>query len=413
MHFPLFVAKRYFLTRKLRNVINIISIISVIGVAVGTMALVVVLSVFNGFDELIKSTYSTFDPDLKIEPKIGKMFNPGEEEGFEKLREMESIAVFTEVLEEDALVRYDEKQYIGRIKGVENNFADLTEIDKRIVNGEFALHEDGKERAVVGQGVAYYLSVSVNYTEPLNIYVPKRGQSGTFNPEQAFNREYIYPSGIFSIQQEYDVEYILVPLEFARDLLDYDQEVTAVELKIKEGYDINKTRNEIREILGDNFEIKNRSEQHAMLNKVMKSEKLSIFVILTFILIVASFNIIGSLTMLIIDKKNDMLIFRSLGANFSTVKRIFFFEGWMISIVGSVIGVIIGVFISWLQETFGLIQLNESGSFMIDHYPVNVHIPDVLLIFFTVLAIGFFASYLPVKYIIRKYIFSNSRETML
>ncbi|MFW5963013.1 MAG: ABC transporter permease, partial [Bacteroidota bacterium] len=339
MHFPLFVAKRYFLTRKLRNVINIISIISVIGVAVGTMALVVVLSVFNGFDELIKSTYSTFDPDLKIEPKIGKMFNPGEEEGFEKLREMESIAVFTEVLEEDALVRYDEKQYIGRIKGVENNFTDLTEIDKRIVNGEFALHEDGKERAVVGQGVAYYLSVSVNYTEPLNIYVPKRGQSGTFNPEQAFNREYIYPTGIFSIQQEYDVEYILVPLEFARDLLDYDQEVTAVELKIKEGYDINKTRNEIREILGDNFEIKNRSEQHAMLNKVMKSEKLSIFVILTFILIVASFNIIGSLTMLIIDKKNDMLIFRSLGANFSTVKRIFFFEGWMISIVGSVIGV--------------------------------------------------------------------------
>ncbi|MFW6096125.1 MAG: FtsX-like permease family protein [Bacteroidota bacterium] len=413
MHFPLFVAKRYFLTRKLRNVINIISIISVIGVAVGTMALVVVLSVFNGFDELIKSTYSTFDPDLKIKPKIGKMFNPGEEEGFEELREMESIAVFTEVLEEDALVRYDEKQYIGRIKGVENNFTDLTEIDKRIVNGEFALHEDGKERAVVGQGVAYYLSVSVNYMEPLNIYVPKRGQSATFNPEQAFNREYIYPSGIFSIQQEYDVEYILVPLEFARDLLDYDQEVTAVELKIKEGYDINKTRNEIREILGDNFEIKNRSEQHAMLNKVMKSEKLSIFVILTFILIVASFNIIGSLTMLIIDKKNDMLIFRSLGANFSTVKRIFFFEGWMISIVGSVIGVIIGVFISWLQETFGLIQLNESGSFMIDHYPVNVHIPDVLLIFFTVLAIGFFASYLPVRYIIRKYIFSNSRETML
>ncbi|MFP4018614.1 MAG: FtsX-like permease family protein [Bacteroidales bacterium] len=413
MHFPLFVAKRYFLTRKLRNVINIISIISVIGVAVGTMALVVVLSVFNGFDELIKSTYSTFDPDLKIKPKIGKMFNPGEEEGFEELREMESIAVFTEVLEEDALVRYDEKQYIGRIKGVENNFTDLTEIDKRIVNGEFALHEDGKERAVVGQGVAYYLSVSVNYTEPLNIYVPKRGQSGTFNPEQAFNREYIYPTGIFSIQQEYDVEYILVPLEFARDLLDYDQEVTAVELKIKEGYDINKTRNEIREILGDNFEIKNRSEQHAMLNKVMKSEKLSIFVILTFILIVASFNIIGSLTMLIIDKKNDMLIFRSLGANFSTVKRIFFFEGWMISIVGSVIGVIIGVFISWLQETFGLIQLNESGSFMIDHYPVNVHIPDVLLIFLTVLAIGFFASYLPVRYIIRKYIFSNSRETML
>lgn len=413
MHFPLFVAKRYFLTRKLRNVINIISIISVIGVAVGTMALVVVLSVFNGFDELIKSTYSTFDPDLKIEPEIGKMFNPAEEKGFEALQEMESVDVVTNVLEEDALIRYDEKQYIGRIKGVENNFTDLTEIDKRIVKGQFALYEDGKERAVVGQGVAYYLSVSISYLEPLNIYVPKRGQSATFNPSQAFNREYIYPSGIFSIQQEYDVEYILVPLEFARNLLDYDQEVTAVEIKVKEGYDINKTQEEIRKLLGDEFEIKNRSEQHAMLNKVMKSEKLSIFVILTFILIVASFNIIGSLTMLIIDKKNDMLIFRSLGANLSTVKRIFFFEGWLISIVGSVIGVILGVFISWIQETFGLIQLNESGSFMIDYYPVDVHIPDVLLIFFTVLAIGFFASYLPVRYIIRKYIFSNTRDALL
>ncbi|MFO8235747.1 MAG: FtsX-like permease family protein [Bacteroidales bacterium] len=413
MHFPFFIAKRYFLTRKLRNVINIISIISVVGVAVGTMALVVVLSVFNGFDELIKSTYSTFDPDLKITPTEGKVFNPHENARFDSLRSLDAIEVFTEVMEEDALIRYDDKQYIGRIKGVEENFAELTKIDSMIVNGHFALHEEGKERAIVGQGVAYFLSVSVSYMEPLNIYVPQRGQSATFNPSKAFNRKYLYPAGIFSIQKEYDVEYVLVPLNFARDLLDYDNEVTAVELKIKEDFKVSDVQLQVKELLGEKFEVKNRSEQHAMLNQVMKSEKLSIYIILTFILIVASFNIIGSLTMLIIDKKNDMLIFRSLGANISSIKKIFFIEGWMISIVGSLIGVIFGFFVSWLQQHFGLIQLNESGSFMIDSYPVSVQFADVLLVFFTVLAIGFFASYYPVRYITRKYIFSNARETLL
>jgi lipoprotein-releasing system permease protein len=321
---------------------------------------------------------------------------------------MESIAVFSEVLEENALVHYDDKQYVGRIKGVEENFKDLSGVDSLIVHGKFALQGEGKDWAVIAQGVAYYLSVSLNFMEPLQIFVPQRGQSAMVNPQQAYNRKYIFPAGIFRIQQEQYIRYVIVPLHFARDLLDYDKEVTAVELKVKDGYDVQSTKKKVKEILGNEFVVKDRNEQHAVLNKVMKSEKLSIFVILTFILIVASFNIIGSLTMLIIDKKNDILILRSLGADIRLIKRIFFLEGWLISIIGSIIGVALGVFISWLQEYFGLIKLGSTGAFMVENYPVSVQGLDVLLIFLTVLAIGFIASYYPVRYITRKFILSDS-----
>ena len=386
--------------------------VSVIGVAVGTMALVVVISVFNGFDEFITAAYNTFDPDLKVKPTEGKVFVTKGNDRFEKVQGLEYVAVFSEVLEENALIRYDDKQYIGRIKGVEENFKQLTGVDSMIVHGEFVLEDEERDWAVIGQGVAYYLSVSLNYMEPLSIFVPKRGSSAMINPQQAFNRNYIFPSGIFGIQQEYDVKYVLVPLHFARDLLDYKDEVTAVELKIEEGYNMETAKKEVKEILGPDFKVLDRNEQHPMLNKVMKSEKLSIFVILTFILIVASFNIIGSLTMLIIDKKDDIVILRSLGANIKVIKRIFFLEGWMISIFGSIIGVITGVLISWMQEKFGIISLNKSGSFLIENYPVHVQGLDVLIIFLTVLAIGFVASYYPVRYITRKYILSDTRESL-
>ncbi len=412
MNFPFFIAKRYFLTRKLRNVINIISLISVVGVAIGTMALVVILSVFNGFDELLERSYSSFDPDLKIEPVSGKVFSLQDNEKIDSLKKMESVAVFTEVLEENALIKYDDKQYIGRIKGVEDNFNDLTGIDSMIVNGEYALRAENKDMAVIGQGVAYYLSVSLNFMEPLIIYIPERGQTSMVNPQQAYNRKYIFPIGIFSIQADYDVKYVIVPLHFARDLLEYDDEVSALELKIKEEYKIETVQQEIKELIGPSFEVKNRNEQHALFHQVMQSEKLYTFVILTFILIVASFNIIGSLTMLIIDKKDDIVILRSLGAHINSIKRIFFLEGWMISILGAVIGVGSGIFICWLQETFGLIRLGTSGSFMVDNYPVEIQFLDVFLVFITVLAIGFLASYYPVRYITRKYILSDPREKL-
>lgn len=411
MNFPLFIARRYFLTKKLRNVINIISLISVVGVAVGTMALVVVLSVFNGFEGLIKSTYNAFDPDIKITPEKGKTFNPSKDERFARVEKLAGVDVFTRVLEENALIRYDDRQYIGRIKGVEENFQALSGVDSMITNGRFVLEENNRNFAVVGKALSIFLSISLNFMEPLNIYVPERGQAAMYNPSQAFNRKYIFPSGIFSTQPEYDRQYVIVPMKFARQLLDYENQVTAVEIGVEEDYRVTRVEEQIQHILGDDFQVQNRYEQHEVFYKVMKSEKWYIFLILTFILIVASFNIIGSITMLIIDKKRDIMILRSLGANLKTIRRIFFIEGWMISFIGAITGVAVGLFISWLQETYGLIRLGgATGSFMVEYYPVEVQLLDVLGVFATVLFIGFIAAYYPVRYITRKYVMADLRE---
>jgi len=412
VNFPFFIARRYFLTRKLRNLINIISFISVVGVTVGTMALVVVLSVFNGLEGLIKSRYNAFDPDIKITPATGKTFDPREDERFEKIEKLAGVEVFSKVLEENALIRYDKKQYIGRIKGVEDNFEALTGVDTMITGGRFALEEDKRDFAVVGQGLAVFLSISLNFMEPLNIYVPQRGQAATYNPRQAFNRKYIFPSGFFSTSPEYDQQYVIVPIEFARQLLDYQNQITTLEIKVKDNHKITNVEEEIEELLGDDYQVKNRNEQHEVFYKVMQSERYAIFLILTFILIVASFNIIGSLTMLIIDKKSDIMILRSLGANLKTIRKIFFIEGWMISVIGALAGVALGLFICWLQMTFGLIRLGTSGSFMVDFYPVDIQWLDILGVFGTVLVIGFFAAYYPVRYITRRYIMSDLRENI-
>jgi lipoprotein-releasing system permease protein len=376
------------------------------------MALVVVLSVFNGLEGLIKSRYNAFDPDIKITPATGKTFNPREDQRFEKIQNLAGVEVFAEVLEENALIRYDKKQYIGRIKGVEKNFEHLTGVDTMITGGRFALEEDNRDFALVGQGLAVFLSISLNFMEPLNIYVPQRGQAAVYNPRQAFNRKYIFPSGFFSTSPEYDQQYVIVPIEFARQLLDYDKEVTGLEIKVKESRKITDVEEEIEALLGEDYQVKNRQEQHEVFYKVMQSERYAIFLILTFILIVASFNIIGSLTMLIIDKKNDILILRSLGANLKTIRRIFFIEGWMISIIGALAGVALGLFICWLQINFGLIRLGTSGSFMVDFYPVDVQGLDVLGVFVTVVVIGFFAAWYPVRYITRKYIMSDLQENI-
>jgi len=412
VNFPFFIAKRYFLTKKLRNVINIISLVSVIGVMVGTMALVVVLSVFNGFEDLIKSTYNAFDPDIKITPERGKTFVVDDDERFKEVKNLAGVEVFCGVLEENALIRYDEKQYIGRVKGVPDDFVKLSGVDSMITNGKFLLRDENKDMAVLGQGLAYFLSVSLNFMEPLNIYVPERGQSSMINPRKAFNRKYIFPSGIFSTQPEYDAEYVIVPIDFARDLLDYQQEVTAVEIKVGDEFNMNQVESRLEEILGSDYEVKNRYEQHEVFYKVMQSEKWYIFLILTFILIVASFNVIGSLTMLIIDKKEDIIILRNLGASLKTIRRIFFLEGWMISVIGALVGTGIGIFISWLQETFGLLRLGESGSFVVDYYPVEIQWLDVLGVFITVLTIGFIAAWYPVRYITRKYVTAEIRENI-
>ncbi len=406
MNLPFYIARRYLLAKKSQNVINIISGISVIGMAVGTMALIIVLSVFNGFDELIKSLYSTFDPEIKITLAEGKTFSPVIT-GFEEIRNLRGVHYFSEVLEENVLLRYGDRQYLATLKGVDDDFADVTGIDTMIVDGAFELMDQNRPYAVVGQGVAYYLGIGLNFLNPLNIYSIKRTENISVNPEQAINRKFIFPSGIFSIEQEHNVKYVIVPISFARDLLGYSDEVSAVEIKLYPGADQNEVQEEIHSILGNEYLVQNRNEQNELFYRIMKSEKWAIFFILTFILIVASFNIIGSLTMLILDKKEDINTLRSLGASNKLIRKIFLLEGWMISILGAIFGLIIGSLIAWLQAKYGFIKLNSSGSFIIDAYPVVYKFPDVIKIFTTVLLIGLLAAWYPVRYISRKFLDAN------
>jgi len=377
--------------------------ISIIGVMVGTAALIVVLSVFNGFDGVIKSMYNSFDPDLKITPSIGKVFSLSNEEVV-KARTHPAIFDIAESLEENALLKYDDQQYIATVKGVSKNFVDITGVDTMMVVGDFILENKNQPYAVVGQGVAYFLSLSLNYINPIVIYVPKREATLSMSPEAAFNRNYIFPSGVFGIQQEFDTKYIIVPIDYARSLFNYENEVSALELKINPDFNIENVQNELIDVLGESYQVKNRYQQHEAFYKIMKSEKLYIFLILTFILIIASFNIIGSLTMLIIDKKDDIATFRSLGADLKTIQQIFLMEGWMITFVGAVIGLIFGWFICWLQITFEFVRLGGAGSFIIDAYPVKLIWSDFVMVFITVIAIGYLAAWYPVRYITKRYV---------
>jgi lipoprotein-releasing system permease protein len=402
LNFPFHIAKRYLFSKKSRNAINVISAISVVGVAIGTIALIVVLSVFNGFDNLVRSLFNSFDPDLKITSVIGKTF-PANNKKIQLLEKADGILYLTEVVEENALLRYDERQYIATIKGVGEDFVRMSGIDSMIIDGNFTLVKDGNPYAVMGQGVAVNLAVGLNFISPVIFYVPRNTKLISMNPAKAFNRKYLFPSGIFAIQQDFDSEYVIVPLSFARDLLGYTDEVSAIEIKVDPSYETSMVQENIRELLGPDFSVKNRFEQQELLYKIMKSEKWAIFLILTFILIVASFNVIGSLTMLIIEKKKDIGILRSMGTSLSALRRIFLYEGWMISLLGAFSGLILGTLICWIQQQFGIIRLHGSDSFVIDAYPVSIEIPDLIWIFLTVLLIGYLAAWYPVRYITRRF----------
>jgi lipoprotein-releasing system permease protein len=403
MNFSAFIARRYLFSKKSHNVINIISMISVFGVATGTMALIIVLSFFNGFDNLIKSVFSTFDPDLKITITQGKVFNP-DTPVFDSIRALPFVAMDCPTLEENVLLEYEERMYPAVIKGVPLSFKDMSGVDTMLTEGKFILNDGHRDYAVIGAGVAYYLSVGLSFLSPLEIYVPKRSARISLNPSRAFNKAYIFPSGIFSIQQEIDSKFMLVPIDFARQLLSYHNEVSAIELKIKPGYNTDKAQEQIVQMLGNTFTVKNRYQQHEVLYRVMKSEKFAIYLILTFILIVASFNIIGSLSMLIIDKKNDITTLRSLGLDLENLRKIFLIEGWMISIGGAMIGLLIGAAICYGQQQFGFLKLNSMGTFLVDAYPVKMLWSDFITIFITVVLIGLVASWYPVKYFTKRYL---------
>ncbi len=404
MNLSFYIARRYLISKKSHNLINVISLISVIGQAVGTAALIIVLSVFNGFEDVIISLYNTFDPDFEITAVKGKTFH---ENTFPEkdILTIEGVKAVAGVVEEDALFKYGDKQYIARIKGVSENYPAVSKLDSVIVDGSLVLQEGNANFAVVGAGVAWFLGINLNdYKSLLNIYVPKRGRASSFDFNNAFNSEVIHPAGVFSVQQEFDEKYVIIPLRFARQLLDYKDEITSEEVFLKPGADAGVVQSKIEKILGQQFVVKNRFQQNEALFKILKSEKLIIFLILVFILVLASFNIIGSLSILIVEKLKDIAILKSMGAGRGLIRKIFTAEGMLISLLGSVSGLLIGLVVLLLQQHYGLVGLGgNEGDFIISAYPVKMYFADFVKVFFTVLFIGFLATWYPVRYLTRKY----------
>ncbi|MFO7851336.1 MAG: FtsX-like permease family protein [Bacteroidota bacterium] len=408
MRLSLYIAKRYLFAKKSRNAINVISGISAAGVTIGTMVLIIVLSVFNGLEDMVHSLFSTFDPDLEVRVNKGKVFVPTDEQ-LKALDEMEGIADYSLVLEENALLHYDEQQYIATVKGVNENYPEITGLDSVMWDGSFTLREEnGRPHAVVGLGVANNLSIGLNFISPLIIYVPER-TGNLSNPANAFVRKVIFPSGIFSVEQEYDSRYIYVPIGVMKELLMYDREVSSIEIKFTEGTKAGDVQPAVEQLFGPGYTVRNKYQQQEIFYKVMKSERLAIFFILTFILIIASFNIIGSLTMLIIEKERDIGILRNLGANNKLIKRIFIFEGWMISILGAVTGLVLGFIICWLQQEFGMVKL-QGETLIMDAYPVTMKLTDFLAVLGTVLVIGYIAAWYPAHYMSKKYLRKNNEN---
>jgi len=409
LNFSFYIATRYLFSRKKTNLINLISAISVVGLMVGTMGLIVGLSGFNGFDSLIKSLFSSFDPELRITIKEGKNF-PVTGSRFDELRRLPDVAYYAEIVEDNALLSYNDRKVFATIKGVSQEYLQFSGIDSMIVQGAFRLKDASNNYAVLGEIVAYNLAVGVKQPEPISVYVPKKGRVSSIMPTGNFNQKFIYPSGIFSIQQELDSKYVIVPIGFAREIFEMPENVSAIELKLKKGVLEKKAKADIAALLGDKFEIKNRYQQHDYLYKTMLSEKYATYMILVLILVIASFNIIGSLTMLILDKKEDISILRSMGADKQTIRNIFLFEGWLISFSGAILGTLAGLALCQAQISFGLVKLSgEVSSFIIDAYPMKIIFTDVLLIVISVSLIGFLAAWYPVRFISEK-LFSDENH---
>ncbi len=403
MNFPFYIARRYLFSKKSTNAINVISIISMVGIAVATMALVIVLSVFNGFHDLVASFFTSFDPQLQVVPTVGKDA-PTDDPILVKIKQMPQIDIATECVEDQALAIFNDKQAMVKIKGVEDNFNELTHITEILYgDGEYSLHAGDLQYGIPGIRLAQNLGTGTYYKGFMRIYAPQReGQLDMTDPSSGFVVDSLLSPGVvFSVRQaKYDRDYIITSISFARLLFGQQGMLTSLELRIKDGYSLNSVKREIKKIAGDKYRVLDRYEQQADTFNIMKIEKLIAYLFLTFILMVACFNIIGSLSMLIIDKKDDVQTLRNLGANDKQVTKIFLFEGRMISAIGAFIGIALGLLLCWLQQTFGLVALGESsGSFVVNAYPVSVHYTDVILVFLTVLAVGWVAVWYPVRYL--------------
>jgi lipoprotein-releasing system permease protein len=392
-----FIAKRYLISKKSHNAINIISAISVAGICIGTMAMIIVLSAFNGITALVLSFYNSFDPDIRITPVQGKTF-VADSSFIDALKRNKEITAYTLTLQEKALLKYNDKQVIATIKGVDENFSRLSSFDTVIVEGSYKLTENNQSYAILGAGIAHRLEISAGgagFFTPLHIYIPKAGNDAVVNPEDAFYSDIIYPAGIFSLNDDFDSKYVLLPLNFVRKLLLTSNKVSAVEIAVNNKEEAPAIAQALKKQLGTKYVIKTRFQQNEVLFKTLQSEKWWTFLILAFILLIGTFNIIGSITMLIIEKKKDINILVSIGADQQLIRRIFLTEGFCITIIGAVSGLLIGLLICWLQVTYKFVPFNEG--FVVDAYPIRVNPLDILYIFSTVMTIGFLAAWYPVR----------------
>ena len=405
-NFPFFIARRYLFSKKSTHAINIISGISAGGVAVGTMALVVTLSVFNGFHDLVASFFTSFDPQIKVVPTMGKTA-PSDDPILTEIKGLPAVEVATECVEDQAMAVYGDRQAMVKVKGVEDSFSALTRLGEILYgDGEFVLEKANLQYGTPGIQLAQNLALGVKWRGFLHLFAPRReGQLDMTHPEEAFvGDSLISPGVVFNVQQsKYDRDYLLTPIAFARNLFGQQGMLSSLELRLKEGASVDATKKEMERIAGDKYQVLDRYEQQAETFNIMNIEKLLAYVFLSFILLVACFNIIGSLSMLIIDKKEDVQTLRNLGANERQISQVFLFEGRMIATAGAIIGIILGLLLCWIQQTFGVVRLGDSsGNFVVDAYPVSVHFWDIVLIFLTVIAMGWIAVWYPVRQLSKK-----------
>lgn len=407
MNFPFYIACRYLLSKKSHHVINVISGVSVCGVAIATAALVCILSVFNGFQDMVAGLFTTFDPELKVTPAKGKWM-AADGDALETLRKDPDVAVYTETVEDHALLMINNRQTMATIKGVEDNFEELTDIDDILIgDGAFELHADVIDYGILGSSLLMQLGLSADFQTPIQVYAPRKGGQVDLNdPRESLNQEELYSPRVgFMVKQgKYDSNYVITNIAFARRLFERQGYVSAVELKLREGADTDRVQKRMAAMLGADYEVKNRYEQQEDTFKIMKIEKLISYLFLTLILAVACFNIIGSLSMLIIDKRRDVLTLRNLGANERQISAIFMTEGRLICLTGALSGIALGLLLCWLQQEFGLVRFGSSeGNYIIDAYPVSVRLADITVIFATVVAVGFASVWYPVRRLSRKY----------
>ncbi len=402
MHLPLFIARRYLFAKKSHNVINIISAISAVGMAIGTAALIIILSIYNGFDELVKSTLSNVEPDILITPAKGKVFIP-EGEAFDRIKANPMIGEYDLILQENVFVDYDGHQGIAKAKGVDSAFEAESPLAEHITNGEFSLHKGQLPQMVVGAGLAYKMGMNPAFLASAELYFPIRDRNFSLaNPAASIETVRMRPSGIFSVNQQIDDDLMIVPIEEMRKLLGYEEEVSGVEIRLAEGSTAKDIRSAIKHIqkeLGPEFKVLDRFRQNPSLYKMMRYEKAAIFLILIFVIIIIALNIFGSITMLIIEKKDDIETYRSLGATDQMLRRTFTLEGWLISLLGLAAGLVVGIGFSLAQQHFGFIKM--PGSFLVNAYPVILQWRDVLATIAGVALIGYIIALLPVRRNIR------------